>query len=105
MGISMLIQKNRMLRNLLQLMGVLAQSDPLLAEFLKVADLGKVVKMLFQLSDIDMSKIALGERERLLQQFQNQMQPAMERAQGAGPAAPGAAQQVQQAAQNLGVAR
>ncbi len=105
MGISMLIQKNRMLRSLLQLMQIIAQSDPLLQEFLRVTDMSKFMKLLFNLSDIDITKLMASERERLVQGFQNQMQPAMERAAGAGQPQPGAARQVRDAVSAMGVQR
>lgn len=105
MGISMLIQKQRMLKSLLTLFQVMAQSDILLQEFLKVADLGKVMKLLFQLSDIDLSKLQASEREKLIAQFQAPMQQAQQQAAGAPPPGPGVGQMMGGLAKTMGVAR
>jgi hypothetical protein len=89
-GISTLIQKGRMLKSLMQLMQFLAQSPELLAAFMQQLDMQKFLKMLFHLSDIDMSKMVLSEREQLMRQtaqsFQQNAQGVMG---GAQPTAPG----------------
>ena len=105
MGISMLIQKNRMLKALLALMQILSQSDLFLQEFLKVADLGKFMKLLFNLSDIDMSKLVATERERLIASFGQPIQQAGAQAQARSPqpGAGGAAREMGDVARTLGV--
>lgn len=111
MGISMLIQKNRMLRSLMQLMQIMSQSDLLLQEFLKVADMGKFMKLLFHLSDIDLSKLVPTERERLIASFGQPMQQAgnesvMRNRRGTSqPAGGGVQREAQDIAQTLGVQR
>jgi len=89
-GISTLIQKNRMLKALLQLMQYLAQSKELLAAFMQTADMNKLVKLLFQLSDVDMEKISISERDKVMQSVMGQFQQAQQMQQGAGPVQPGA---------------
>jgi len=114
-GISTLIQKNRMLKALLQLTQYLAQSKELLAAFLQVADMSKMVKLLFELSDVDMSKIALSEREKMMKDVMGQFQQAQQQAQqmgmpggGAPPptnAGAGAVREMADIAKSMGVAK
>jgi hypothetical protein len=88
-GISMLMQKSRMLKTLLTLLQIVADNDLLMQEFLKVADLGKLVKLLFQLSDVDLRSLQLTEREKLMRSVTEQLAPVQAQAQ-AQPQAPGA---------------
>jgi arsenate reductase-like glutaredoxin family protein len=104
-GISMLIQKQRMIKNLMQLTQYMAADQQLLAAFMQKVDLEKYIQLLFHLSDIDLSKIAVSERQRLMQQVAQPMQQA---AQAAGPPPePGGApaQEANQMTQALGVAQ
>ncbi|MCR4282355.1 MAG: hypothetical protein NUV72_04945, partial [Bauldia sp.] len=56
-GISQLIQKSRTLRTVIQVIQIIGSNPLLLQEFLKVADMGKLVALILQLSDIDISKL------------------------------------------------
>jgi hypothetical protein len=109
-GISTLIQKSRMLKSLLFLMQTLAQSDMMLQEFLKVADMGKLVKLLFELSDIDLTKLEISQREKLMASVANPIQQAGAAAsqrlagQGGGASNPNTAQ-LQSTVQQMGLAR
>lgn len=107
-GISMLIQKQRMMKALLGLLQIIAQSEPLLAVFLQEVDLTKLMHLLFTLNDIDLRKMTLTEQERLIKSFQEPMQLAQGRMNGpTGPMAPradaGAAAGVVQALAGLGL--
>lgn len=107
-GISTLIQKQKILRSLMMLMQFLSQSDVLLAEFMKKVDLGKFVKLLFNLSDVDMTKVTMTEREALLKQTVESFQQAAQQqlGPGGGPeGAGGAGQEMQQLVQGMGVGR
>jgi len=105
-GISTLIQKGRMLKALLQLMQFLAQSPELLAAFMQQLDMEKFLKLLFNLSDIDMSKMVMSERERLMRQTAQSFQGAAQQAGGVGaqPTAPGMAE-MGQLMGNMGIQR
>lgn len=104
-GISTLIQKGRMLRALLQLVQFLASSDILMQAFMQKVDIEKFIKLLFHLSDIDLSKISVSERDRLMAQAAQQMQQAGQGA-GSAPAAEGApAAEMGGVLNTLGVAR
>lgn len=104
-GISTLIQKNQMFRNLLQLFQVMGQSDLLMQAFLAVASPDKVIRLLFELSDVDMSKISMSEQERMVKQY---MPPQMAQPMVSGPQGPGAGAALKEAsgiAKGLGVER
>lgn len=96
-GISTLIQKSRTLKALLQVMAFLGQSKELLAAFLQVADMEKFVKLLFDLSDVDLSKVSLSQRDKMIRGVMGQLQAAQQPAAPgtSGPPAPGAQAQAQ----------
>jgi len=75
-GISSLIQKAQLLQSLLQVMQVMASNEILLREFLQVADVGKLVDLIIDLSGIDKTRLQLSERERLIKSI---AQPIEER--------------------------
>lgn len=85
-GISKLIQKSKTLRALMQALQILASNPLLLQEFLKVADMHRLVELIFELSDIDLSKLQLSQRDMLMRQVVQSFQQAA----GGAPGAPGA---------------
>lgn len=91
-GISTLIQRTQMLKNLLTVLQVVF-SNPLMAQaFMQEADMKKLVDLIFRLSNIDVKKVTMSERDRMIQQITQPMQQAA--AAGAtgttGTPAPGA---------------
>lgn len=88
-GISELIQRSNTLKSLLGLMQVLAQDQNLLQQFLKIVDLEKLVRKLFELSGIDLNSLNLSERERMMkgvvEQFNQAGAGAEGSAQGTSP--------------------
>jgi hypothetical protein len=99
-GISTLIQKSQKLQMLMQLLQVIASNEMLLQQFMQVADMGKLVDLLFDLSNIDMRRLEVSDRERMAQGL---VQAAQQGMGGAAPApAPEGAGQV---AEMMGVAR
>jgi hypothetical protein len=90
-GISTLIQKSRQLKVLLQILQVVATSEPLLQEFLKIVDLQKLIKLLFEWSDIDLSKLQMGDRDKLIREIAEPLGGAQQQAQqqGSPPRQPG----------------
>lgn len=102
-GLSMLIQKSRMLNSLLQILQIVAANEILLQEFLRTASIEKLVQVLFELSDIDLDRLNVTDRERAIRSV---AQPLQERQNAArsqpSQAGPDAQQQVQDIAQLLG---
>ena len=84
-GISMLIQKNAMLQSLLNIMQIIAQNENLLAAFMQRADMEKFMMLLFDLSNIDFTKLEASQRQRQIQELFGGMQ---ERAANGNPSAP-----------------
>lgn len=104
-GISTLVQKNQMFRNLMQLFQIMGQSDLLMQAFLAVASPEKVMRLLFELSDVDLSKLAMSEQERMIKQF---MPPQMQQPLASAPQGPGAGAAMREAGQmarGMGVER
>lgn len=103
-GISTLVQKNQMFRNLIQLFQILGQSDILMQAFLAVANPEKVMRLLFELSDVDLSKLAMSEQERMIKSF---MPPQMAQPMAAptGPSGEAAMRQMAPVARSMGVER
>lgn len=104
-GISTLIQKNQMFRNLVTLFQIMGQSDLLMQAFLSVASPEKTMRLLFELSDIDLSKLAMSEQEKMIKSF---MPPQMAQPGITPPTGPGAGAAMNEAGQiarGLGVQR
>lgn len=96
-GISTLIEKSSKLRTLLQLIQIIASNQLLLQQFLQTADMSKLVDLLFDLSNIDMSRITLSDRDRMIQQITQAGQQGMgQLQQGTSAGTNGAAQFAQQ---------
>lgn len=95
-GISWVIQKNRMLRALLQLVEILSKSPELLMAFMQQVSMDKFLKYLLYLSDIDIKNIAPTKREQMIAQFENQMSNTFAQAQSGVPGG-----QPSSAAQNM----
>lgn len=94
-GISRLIERSRMLRALIQILQVISANELLLAEFLKVVDLQQLVRVLFELSNLDLSRLQVSERQQLIRSVAEPITQAGENASAAtaGQSVPGAAAQ------------
>ena len=68
-GLSTLIHKSQKLRALIQILQLVAGNELLLQQFLQVVDLAKLVDLLFDLSNLDMRRLQLSERDKLVQSF------------------------------------
>lgn len=105
-GISMLIQKKRMIQSLLQLVGVMAQNDMLLQAFMQKVDLEKFIKTLFHLSDINLQKLSMTQRQSLMQAVAQPMQDAAGAAAArSGPPGEAAEREGADVAEKMGVAK
>ena len=105
-GISTLIQKGKMLKSLLTLMGFLSQKPEFLAAFMQRIDMEKFLKLIFNLSDVDLQKVEISERQRLMNDVAAQMQQgAAGLTAGQPPPGPQAMAETGQMAQMLGVAQ
>lgn len=105
-GISTLIQKGKMLKSLLTLMGFLSQKPEFLAAFMQRIDMEKFLKLIFNLSDVDLAKVEISERQRMIQEAATQMQQgAAGLTTGQPPPGPQAMAETGQVAQMMGVAR
>jgi hypothetical protein len=98
-GISGLIQKQQKLQALLNIMQVIAANEMLMQAFMKVVDMNKLIRLLFTLSNVDLNKFSMTERERMIQQVGQQMP------QGGGQPSSPALQQMGDLATSMGVAR
>lgn len=87
-GISALIQKSQMLNSLLGLMRVVGESEDLLAAFMQEVDVGKLLDVLFELSNIDKTRLQLSRRERMIREL---MGPIEQRAAEGQPTEAGTA--------------
>ncbi len=95
-GITYLIQKQSMLQSLLRVMQIVASNENLLQQFLQTVSTEKLMKKLFELSDIDLQDLQLTEREKMMQMFQQM---------GAGQGQPQPGTPGGQAAKAMGVAK
>jgi hypothetical protein len=96
-----------MLKALLQVMQYLAQSPELLQAFMQRVDMEKFIQLLFNLSDVDITKIEKSQRDMMMESTAQQIQQNSQAAMGQQPPQPGTAAQAQagQVAQMMGVAK
>ncbi|HEY6018500.1 MAG TPA: hypothetical protein VIY48_00935, partial [Candidatus Paceibacterota bacterium] len=102
-GISAIIQKGQMLQSLLQLLQVIAQNENLTAAFMQQIDVNKLLNLLFRLSNVDITKMQLSDREKLIQDAVNPLQQAQQQAPAPQPTQGAAA--MGPMAQMMGVAK
>lgn len=75
-GISALISKSQMLQSVLQIMGIIAQNQNLTAAFMQQVDMTQLIKLLFRLSNVDLTKLQTSERDKLIQSITAPLQAA-----------------------------
>lgn len=100
-GISSLIQKQQKLQALLSVMGIISQNENLTAAFMQVVDMNKMIQLLFSLSNVDLKKLSMSERDKMIQSV---AQPMMQAGANGTPSASGMAQMAGLADQ-MGVAQ
>lgn len=106
-GISSMIQRSATLKALMGILTIVSGSELLLAEFVKVVDMEKFVKKLFELSNVDISTLQLSERDKMIRSITQPLQQAG-MGQPGSPGAPqqaGAGQEMGSLARTMGIAR
>lgn len=104
-GISQVIARAQQMKTLMGVLNIVAQNDILLQEFLKKIDVEKLIDLILRLSGIDLSKLTLTEREKMIRSLAQPIQQAGQQVAGAGqPSQPGQ-DMVNQAVSSLGVGR
>lgn len=105
-GISSMIQRSATLKALMGILSIVSGSELLLAEFVKVVDMEKFVKKLFELSNVDITTLQLSERDKMIRSI---TQPLQQAGMGQGP--PGSSQgggagaEMGSLARTMGIAR
>lgn len=101
-GISSLIARGQMLKSLMQLIGVIGQNEMMLKAFLEQIDIMKLVKKLFELSNIDLTMLQTSQREKMIRSITDPLNAA-----GTAPGQPGetAMLEMGQAAQAAGIGK
>lgn len=99
-GISVLIQRGQMLQKLLMLLQVVSQNENLMAAFMQAVDINKLLALLFQLSNVDLTKLQASRREQMIQGL---VAPMQERATQGTPSQTGQ-REMSGIAQSLGIA-
>jgi hypothetical protein len=84
-GISQLIQKQQQLSALLNLMQVLNQNPQLMQAFAQRLDMNKFIDLLFQLSNVDISKIEISARQQMINNITQPFQQAAAGGPGGSP--------------------
>lgn len=104
-GISALIQRSTMLKSLVGMLQLVSGNELLLKEFLKVVSLDKLVAKMFELSNIDLTKLQATQRDLMIRSITEPVQQAQDRSAGAPDAGPGVQRQMGQMANRMGVAK
>jgi len=100
-GISSMIQKSAMLNKVLQMMQVVGANPQLAQAFLMKVDMGKLVDLLFTLSNVDPKLMQLTPREQAIATLKASLQQAA--APAGGQTTPGAEQAMGEATAAMGV--
>lgn len=100
-GISTLIQKSQKLQALLSVMQVISANPNLMQAFMQRIDIMKFVDLLFSLSNVDLSKLEMSERQQMVQSV---VQPMQQAAAGGQPSGQGM-NEMGNAATMMGVAQ
>lgn len=101
-GISAVIQKGQMLQSVLQLLQVISQNQNLTQAFMAKIDVNKLLSLLFRLSNVDITKMEVSARDKLVQDATNPLQAQQ---QAPAPAPSAGMDQMGNVAQMMGVAR
>jgi len=107
-GISTLIAKARLLNRILQLLQIIGSNELLLREFLRVTDMGRLVELLFELSEVDLTRLNVSDRNRLVREVTEPINAAQDQAEQSTrgvPSAPRTTREAGDAATILGVNR
>lgn len=100
-GISGLIQRQQKLQAVLSVMQIVAQNENLLAAFMQMVDMNKLINLLFNLSNVDLTKMQPSQRDRLISSVTAPMNEAAQ--QRGGTATPAAMQQMAGIVGSMGV--
>lgn len=104
-GISTMMQKSMKLKSIISIMQVIGSNELLMRAFLEAVDMRRLVALLFDLSDIDLSKLQTSQRDALIRSV---VEPLNAAGEGAGPPSapsPRIAAEAGNVAQLMGVAR
>lgn len=104
-GISTLIQKSQKLKAMLGLLQVIASNQNMAQAFFQATDMRRLITLLFDLSDIDISKLQVSQREALMNAITAPMQQAADAAGGAAPQQTPGATEAADVASLMGVSR
>lgn len=102
-GISELLKRSAQLKSLLTLVQIISANQVFAQAFFQSVSIEKLVNYLFELSNIDLTRMQPSQREQMIRQVAEPMQEAASRAGGTG--ANPAAGQMGQIAQSMGVGR
>lgn len=104
-GISTMIQKAQMLKALLQLLQIVSSNPVLFQAFMQEIDMGTFIKLLFRLSDVDITQVQLSDREKMMQQAAGGIQAAAPPGAPAGQQTGPAPEMMKQAAAIMGIGK
>jgi hypothetical protein len=89
-----MIRRQQQLQSLLNVLQVIAQNQQLTQAFMQIIDVTKLTKLLFRLSNVDLTKMEPTARDRLVASVSQPMGQMQQQAQAAGPASQAAIQQI-----------
>lgn len=107
-GISNLIARTQQLKTLMGVLQIVASNPALMQLFMQKIDPSKLFNKIFQLSGIDLSKLAMSQRDAMIQQVAAPMQQAQQGAegqQGTSPPSDAGQNGVNQMVNSLGIGR
>jgi hypothetical protein len=104
-GISTIIARQQLLKSLLSILQIVSANQSLMQVFQQKVDPEKLFNLIFLLSNIDISKLAMSQRQTMIQGLAQPMEQAGQASQGAPAAQPTAANDITSAVNQLGIGR
>lgn len=104
-GISSVIARAQQMKTLMGVLQVVAQNDMLMQAFMQKVDLEKLINLIFKLSGVDLTKLTLTDREKMIKSLAQPMQQAGQVPPGTPQPSPQGQQAVGQAVSSLGVGK
>lgn len=104
-GISTLIQKQQMLQRLMSVMQIIASNEVLLTAFLQQIDVNRFIGLVLNLSNVDITRMQLTDRQKLIQSLVQPLQQMQQGAMGQPPVQGPAGDQMRDVASSMGVGR
>lgn len=89
-GLSEMIQRSQALKTILGVLQIIGSNQLLATEFMKKVSMERLVDLILRLSNIDMTKLQMSDRDKMVRNITEPLQQLQQQGAGTDPAGPGA---------------